>query len=51
MFASGTNTWSTQITQLLTSPSPQLAIGNAGTNLLAMGAATQHAMRSCWKLL
>jgi hypothetical protein len=33
-FASGPTTWSTQITQLLTSPSPNLAIANTGTNLL-----------------
>jgi hypothetical protein len=33
-FASGPTTWSTQITQLLTSPSPQLGIANTGTNLL-----------------
>jgi hypothetical protein len=34
MFASGPSTWSTQITQLLTSPSPQLSIANTGPNLL-----------------
>jgi hypothetical protein len=33
-FASGPTTWSTQITQLLTSPSPRLSVSNAGGNLL-----------------
>jgi hypothetical protein len=34
MYAADTATWATQITQLLTSPSPQLSIANSGTNLL-----------------
>jgi hypothetical protein len=34
MFAADTTTWSTQITQLLTSPSPRLSIANTSTNLL-----------------
>jgi hypothetical protein len=33
-YAAATTTWATQITQLLTSPSPQLTIANTGTNLL-----------------
>jgi hypothetical protein len=33
-YADGPTTWATQITQLLTSPSPQLSIVNTGTNLL-----------------
>ncbi|HXP60310.1 MAG TPA: hypothetical protein VN829_07460, partial [Dongiaceae bacterium] len=33
-FASGPTTWSTQITQLLTSPSPRLSMASTGTNLL-----------------
>jgi hypothetical protein len=33
-YAADANTWSTQITQLLTSPSPQLSIANSGSNLL-----------------
>jgi len=34
LFAAGPTTWSTQITQLLTSPSPQLSLSNTGTNVL-----------------
>jgi hypothetical protein len=34
MFAYDQATWATQITQLLTSPSPHLSIANSGTNLL-----------------
>jgi len=33
-YAYDPTTWATQITQLLTSPSPQLSIANTGTNLL-----------------
>jgi hypothetical protein len=33
-YATGSTNWATQITQLLTSPSPQLSITNAGANLL-----------------
>jgi hypothetical protein len=33
-YAVGSTTWATQITQLLTSPSPQFSISNAGGNLL-----------------
>jgi hypothetical protein len=33
-YAVGSTTWATQITQLLTSPSPQLSIASAGGNLL-----------------
>jgi hypothetical protein len=33
-YAADTNTWATQITQLLTSPSPQLSVASAGSNLL-----------------
>ena len=33
-YAAGPTTWATQITQLLTSPSPQLSIANTGGNVL-----------------
>jgi hypothetical protein len=33
-YAAGPTTWAAQITQLLTSPSPQLTVANAGVDLL-----------------
>ena len=33
-YAAGPTTWATQITQILTSPSPRLSIAGAGANLL-----------------
>jgi hypothetical protein len=39
-YASGPNTWSTQITQLFTSTSPELSIAASGSNLLLTWPAT-----------